>query len=896
MAIADEEMSDLTSTLRARWEPLLRRFDRAWQLGPPPAIEDYLPADESARPAVLIELVYTDLEYRLKSGEPARVEHYLARFPDLGGRAEAELGLIRAEWEFRRRREASLAAEEYLARFPRHRTALLTVRGTPGGHPTVADRGRCPLCGEPLESPADGPGGVVACAACGVELRLDPGPSPPARTRLGRYELIEEVGRGAFGVIYRARDTELDRIVAVKVPGAGRLSSPEAADRFFREARSAAQLKHPRIVPVFDAGRDGDTCYLVAEFIPGGTLADRLAAGRLSFREAAGLVARLAEALDYSHRRGVIHRDVKPSNILIDAAGQPHLTDFGLARREVGEITLTRDGACLGTPAYMSPEQARGESGRVDARSDLYSLGVVLYEILAGELPFRGSPAMVQRQVLEEEPRPPRRLNDRVPRDLETICLTCLNKEPERRYASAGALAEDLGRFLAGEPIVARPVGRAERLGRWCRRNPKLAGALASTAAALVAVAVLALLYARHQRTAAEEIATLLADSHRRLAILNYERGQAAFEKEEIGPGLLWMVECWRSSASAGDPAWRRSARAQLSAWRRHCPRLKAVFSHSGAVGVVAFSPDGQCVLTASLDGTARLWDAATGRPLGSSLRHQSMILAAALSPDGKVVLTGGEDNAARLWDVATGRPLGEPFHHQGAVRAVAFSPDGQCILTGDGDEGTARLWDAISGRPLGAPLRHQGRVVVVAFSPDGRVVLTGGGDATARLWEAATARPLGEPLRHEWMVSAAAFSPDGSIALTGNSDTTARLWDVATGRPLGPPLRHQSQVWAAAFSPDGRVALTAGLDGTARRWDVDELPDDLPRLSTWAEVLSGLAIDERGRIRVLSTDEWLERREILDNLGGPPGAGTCGSHDPVLFDDSALPDDPFAP
>jgi hypothetical protein len=676
MAVTKGERSDLTSMVRAQWEPLLRRFDRAWQLGPPPVIEDYLPADESAHLAVLVELVHTDLEYRLKAGEPARVEQYLTRFPVLGCDAGAELGLIRAEWELRGRREGGLAPEEYLARFPRHRAAILAGECISAGRSTVSDRRRCPLCGEPIEAPADWPGLVLACSACGVEFRLDPGPSPLPRKRLGRYELIEEVGRGGFGVVYRARDAELDRIVAVKVPRAGLLSSPEAADRFFREARSAAHLEHPGIVSIFDCGRDGDTCYLVAEFIPGGTLADQLASGRLSFYEAARLVAHLTLALDYAHVRGVIHRDVKPSNILVDFAGEPHLTDFGLARRDVGEITLTHDGTCLGTPAYMSPEQARGEASRVDARSDLYSLGVILYEILTGELPFCGSPPMVQKQILEDEPRPPRRLNDKIPRDLETICLTCLSKEPARRYASASGLAEDLGRFLAGEPIRARAVGRAERLGRWCRRNPRVAGALATTAAALVAVAVLAVVDAMHERAAAKEIATLLAGSHRRWAILNYERGQAAFEKEEIGSGLLWTVECWRSAIAAGDPVWQHSARSQLSAWRRHCAGLKAVFSVAAAVKAVAFSPDGKAVLTGSSDGTARLWDAATSLPLGPPLRHQSAIRAVAFSPDGKVVLTGGDDKSARLWDAATGRPLGEPLHHQEGVRVVAFSPD----------------------------------------------------------------------------------------------------------------------------------------------------------------------------------------------------------------------------
>ena len=303
-------------------------------------------------------------------------------------------------------------------------------------------------------------------------------PRPPRR--VGKFELLEEIGSGSFGTVFRALDTELGREVAIKIMRAGRLATADDTERFLREARSAALLKHPGIVSLFDVGRtDEGVCYLVEELVRGVTLADRLRAGPLDPQTAARLVAEVAEALAAAHRQGVVHRDIKPSNIILDAEGKPHVTDFGLAKRDTEDATtMTPEGEVLGTPAYMSPEQARGDSHRVDARSDEYSLGVILYEALTGERPFRGNRRMLILQVLQDEPRPPRRLNDKVPRDLETVCLKAMAKSPGRRYASVAELADDLRRYLDRQPIRARPVGRVERAWRWCVRNPVPVGLL----------------------------------------------------------------------------------------------------------------------------------------------------------------------------------------------------------------------------------------------------------------------------------------------------------------------------------------------------------------------------------------------------------------------------------
>jgi tRNA A-37 threonylcarbamoyl transferase component Bud32 len=510
-------------------DQVLDRFESAWQECPPPDIADFLPQAPAVRRNLLPELVMIDLEYRWRRplqkapGQfPARpcLEDYFKSFPEL--EQVVSIGLIGEEYRVRQRWGDRPDHAEYTRRFPslgdklemeliridaelendRFTRNLDRRSGTRVSGNTA--RVHCPHCGQSIVLPAAEMPRNLACAGCGGTFSLESLSAVPDRTvqppfaRLGRYELGELLGTGAFGSVWRARDTDLSRDVALKLPRNGQFLEPNEEERFLREARAAARLQHPGIVAIHDIGRDQETHYIVSELVPGMTLAEFSRKQRLSFREAAELTARVADALDFAHQRGVVHRDVKPSNIMLsneergDVAGEgppalvPRLMDFGLALGNAGEVTMTLDGQVLGTPGYMSPEQVRNPHG-VDGRSDLYSLGVVLYELLTGEIPFRGMTRMVLEQVLIEEPRPPRRLNDRIPRDLETICLQCLEKDPGHRYRTAGALAADLRRWLAGEAIRARPIGWAQRSWLWVRRNPVPAITISLALAALVA-------------------------------------------------------------------------------------------------------------------------------------------------------------------------------------------------------------------------------------------------------------------------------------------------------------------------------------------------------------------------------------------------------------------------
>jgi tetratricopeptide (TPR) repeat protein len=452
-------------------ECILRRFEDAWRRGERPDLDSFLPAGGEGRHAVLVELVHTDLEMRLAAGEAVTLGRYLARFPELAGDAGQLLDLIATEVRGRGV-DGEAALQEYRRRFP-GLGEQLTRRFAP-----------------PMTTPAD-----------------RTAPAPAVLPRVPGYELLRELGRGGMGVVYLARQGGLDRLVALKMILSGEFAGAGERARFRAEARAVARLSHPNIVQVFEVGEHDGLPFLALEYIDCPNLAQQLAERPLEFRPAAGLLEALARAVQHAHEQGVVHRDLKPGNVLLattvrarsvrdgptvaDAPRSdvaPKIADFGLAKRIDAQTAPTRTGAVVGTPAYMAPEQAEGKSNAIGPAADVWALGAILYECLTGRPPFQAeTPVDTLVQVVSAEPTPPRKLQRSIPRDLETICLRCLQKEPGRRYPGALALAEDLKCFQGGEPIAARPVGRAERLWRWCRRKPLVAGLVTALAAALLA-------------------------------------------------------------------------------------------------------------------------------------------------------------------------------------------------------------------------------------------------------------------------------------------------------------------------------------------------------------------------------------------------------------------------
>ncbi len=869
-------------TAWAECESAIRAFEDAWRLrADPPDVEAFADADAPHPTRLLVELVHVDLEFRLRAGEDARAEDYLARFPALRAK-ELTVDLLVAEFALRNRHRPPAWPEELWLRFPELMGELRA---------RLPGEGRA--VGFSLTRPAERAGSVPV--------------GPPV---IPGYEILGELGRGGMGVVYQARDLVLNRIVAVKtfatVPRA------DGCARFAREAEAIARLDHPHIVPVYEIGEwhaDGHTVpYFAMKLYAGGSLDDASVGPRTDPKAHARIVETIARAVHHAHQRGVLHRDLKPSNILLDDAGRPHVADFGLAGRVDPTDQPTLTAVVAGTPAYMAPEQASNPK-QVSTAADVYGLGAVLFHQLTGRSPFAAeTPLATLELVACAPPDRPSSLNPAVSRDLDTICLKCLEKDPAHRYATAQELAEDLERWRLGLPIAARPTPAWEHAYRRARRHPVFTALIATTLATLVgAVAVLAGSYARIREKEQEVRAAYLRECALRYKLEEtLAREQRSLYLERVASaGRLYAANQLPQAWAALD-----QCPEQFRGWEwRYLDSLRKADSavltgHTAWIGQARFLPDGR-IVTADDAGSVRVWDAA-GR---AEQRHWSVgdsaVEALGIHPT-RTWVAVADRNAVTVWDADTGERIARPA----GAHWATFNADGTQLATAD--RAVVRLWTVADWQPAGELVGHERRVTSGAFSPDGRLLVTGSLDKSIHTWDLGTRKSIAHravpfPVNEltfadagrllveahpEAMLftdpktgalrdrldypgfgrSVVATGPDArSVAVSGANGEVV-VWDLNRRRAPRFLRGHTASVSALAFSPEGKRLASVGGDRNVRIWDLSRCPE-VRTLAEVGEGVGGLSLAPDGKrlavsLRVL-TNPAETRSVLLDTATG---------------------------
>lgn len=709
---------------------------------------------------------------------------------------------------------------------------------------------------------------------------------PTVANSFGRYELQEPVGEGSFGLVWSAFDKELHRRVAIKIPRAANLR-PKDVERFLREAKLVAQLRHPNIVAVHETGSHNGTPFIVSDFVDGSTVDVWKSTSRRSLHDVTRLCVRIADALHHAHEAGIVHRDLKPTNILVDADDRPMVTDFGLAKN-VADETSTIEGNVLGSPAYMSPEQARGDAYRSDRRTDVFSLGVVLYELIANVRPFIGSRQEVLHKVLNASPARPRSIDASISVDLETICLKALSKEPAQRYATAQEMADDLQRYLNGEPILARSISPVSRAWSWCNRNRALASSLAAAAGLLLFVAVAAPVVAYQRSLDARQLTTLSRETAAQLYVSNMNVVYDAWINQSNPRRTRQVLSQYKDSASEEDlrgfewhllnrlteqPSQMQTGAAIQSLDTSPDGSLLAIAGQAEEILLIdiasrevvmtlpgqqntgwsiRFSPGGSLVAATDKMGV-RIWRVADGE-----LQHEFAIAQAhslSFSPTDDLLAVGSQDGKVRLVDVTTEHVelLGRHEPKLGmkgvAVNQLDFSPDGKRLVTASWNS-QAIVWDIDSRTQLVELNEHEWWARQCAFSPDNNTVATTD-TISIRLWDASTGELLRTiPFRG---AEAIAFSPDGETFACGSWLNQIGVFSIHDDRPY--VLRgHSALVYAVGFAPDGQL-ISGGKDGYVSFWNREKISDD-NLLAEYDSSIRYAAISNAGDFAVLTCED----------------------------------------
>ena len=769
---------------------------------------------------------------------------------------ERRLGEAVAECFCAIERGEVVSQEEWIARYPDLATDLQEFFQN---EQTVANAAAAPRSAVRRETENDLPFAVAKRS----ELTQNAAPRGFPR-EFGEYELLGTLGYGGMGVVYRARKKNLDREVALKMISPNRLPRASDAQRFRQEAEVVARLDHPHIAPIYDVGEYDGQPYFTMKLMEGGSLDGYLERFRDDSRQAVRLMIDVAGAVCHAHQRGIVHRDLKPSNILLDEAGRAYVTDFGLAKYLTSDRELTCLGELLGTPAYMAPELAAGRSSELSAATDVYGLGAILYALLTGLAPFRGlTVAETIERVIRSDPDPPSSVNRGVDRDLQTICLKCLEKQPARRYHCPSRLADDLQRWLDGRPVLARPISRAAKSLRWCRRNAIVSSLTAALVLLLGAVAGFLFrsnqaigrantVVEQGQRDAREEARRLnrfLYSANIRLASVAWKNtnlsemrelldrsrpteGQedlrgfewyylAGLEPKEMvtlraAEGAVYVARFspdGRTLASAGS-----DGTAILWDLTDSTPRHRST-GHAGEINNLCFSPDGVTLATASDDTTVKLWDVATGLLRATIAVSDQPVFGVGISPDGRTLAAGGKDNIIHLVDLATLQLKTDLRGHAHHVESLVFSPDGKSLASASSDK-SVRLWDLATGQTLVTLLQHASLASAVAFAHQTPLLASGEHDGKIVIWDLHTGQPRIELSGPVDAVRSVEFSPDDRTLLSASRYGTVRFWNVVTGQQVGAIRVNVGGVWSAAYSPDGQVIASTGEDGTVRLWD----------------------------------------------------------------------------
>lgn len=723
---------------------------------------------------------------------------------------------------------------------------------------------RCPGCAHPLLIPVEICTGDVSqtlvaiqsidCPNCGaVTLEHDfvrtatfqPLEEEKNR-RIAHFVLRNRLGGGGFGTVWLAEDVSLGRQVALKLP----ISEGRDATNLLHEAKTAASLRHPNIVSVYEVGSENGRAFIASEYIDGLTLRDLLSSGRPPIQRTVELLIAVAQALHHAHEHGVVHRDIKPANIILNHQGQPFVADFGIAKRVSADATISSEGQVVGTARYMSPEQASGKTRETDRRSDIYALGVLLFEMVTGDTPFRGNVRAQLHQKMFEEAPSPRKLDATLPKDLETICLKCLEREPNKRYQTALAVAEELERFAAGDPIHARPISTIERLWRRCRQYPVVVSLLTLLFLSLTLGLLGVSYFGLQSQKNAELTQRSLYRAQMNLTAGFLESGDIAGVRgalRRFGPdtpldrlrGFEWYYfdrvasqvhEVANQGEMIDDVAVSRNGEycaacgidRRIRVWECKSGKLVRTLSlNSVRFRSLSFSPMNDELAAGSSDGMVHIWDPVKDDRVLKEMRHGPQVALVRYSPNGNLLLAGGQSGAVRIWDLKKHSLVTEIPSGMSGMKDARFSPDGEHVAVATTD-GMLRLWK-ISSREQVHRYNPNPLVESLAFSDDGRTLVTGSSNAVIRVWSVEQEK---EERSYEliWRIGDLEFLKDSRMLSIVSSGGDLHLFNVDTGHEINRLSTHNLSFGVLDRSPDGKVLAMGSGDGAVKLVRVDEL------------------------------------------------------------------------